>query len=190
MGESTIAPQVRVKDLGVFLDKHMNFNFHISQMCSNASYALRNIGKIRKYLDRPTTERLVHAFVSSRLDSCNSLLLGLPSYQIERLQRIQNSAARLVTLTSIKEHITPLLRDLHWLTIQNRITFKILLITSKALNGLAPSYISDLIQLCKNKRNLRSNNQYPRYPDQEQLLSVTDHSLYVHLSCGTLYLLI
>ena len=135
VGNSTILPQGQVKDLGVFFDKRMN-------------------------LDRATTERLVHAFVSSRLDNYNSLLFGLPLYQIEGLQRIQNTAARVVTLSSIKEHITPILNDLHWLTIHNRIKFKILLLTYKVLNGFAPTYLSELIQPYKNQREMRSNSQY------------------------------
>ena len=95
-----------MKDLGVFFDKHMNLKSHISSICSSASFAFGNIGKIRKHLDRVTTERPVHSFVSSRLDDCNSLLFGLPLYQIERLQHIQNTAARVVTLSSVKEHFT------------------------------------------------------------------------------------
>ena len=160
VGNSTILPQGQVKDLGVFFDKHMNLKSYISSICSSASFALRNTGKIRKHLDRANTERLVHAFVSSRPDNCNSLLFGLPLFQIERLQRIQNTAAMVVTLSSIKQHITPILNDLHWLTIHNRIKLKILLLTYKVLNGFAPTYLSELIQPYKNQRNLRSNNQY------------------------------
>ncbi|XP_068690995.1 uncharacterized protein [Montipora foliosa] len=160
VGNSMILPQGQVKDLGVFFDKHMNLKSHISSICSSASFALHNIGKIRKHLDQATTKRLVHGFVSSRLDNCNSLLFGLPLYQIERLQRIQNTAARVVTLSSIKEHVTPILNDLHWLPIHNRIKFKILLLTYKVLNGFAPTYLSELIQAYKNQRNLHSNNQY------------------------------
>ena len=82
-----------MKDLGVFFDKYMNLKSHLSSVCSSASFALRNIGKIIKHLDRVTTERLGHAFVSSRLDNCNSLLFGLPLYQIERRQRIQSKGS-------------------------------------------------------------------------------------------------
>ena len=138
----------------------MNLKSHVSSICSSASFALGNIGKIRKHLDRVTTERLVHSFVSSRLDNCNSLLFGLPLYQIERLQHIQNTAASVVTLSSIKEHFTSILNDRHWLTIHNRIKFKILLFTYKVSNGFAPTYLSELIQPYKNQRNLRSNKQY------------------------------
>ena len=149
-----------MKGLGVFFDKHMNLKSHISSICSSASFARGNIGKIRKHLGRVTTERLVHAFVSSLLDNFNNLLFGLPLYQIERLQRIQNTAARVVTLSSIKAHFTSILNDRHWLTIHNRMKFKILLVTYKVLNGFAPAYLSELIQPYKNQRNLRCNNQY------------------------------
>jgi hypothetical protein len=99
VGSSPILPKDQTRNLGVLFDNHVNFKSHISNICSTASFALRNIGKIRKYLDGPTTERLVHAFITSRLDTCNSPLFGLPSQQLDLLQRIQNSAARLVSLT-------------------------------------------------------------------------------------------
>ena len=86
----------------------------------------------------------------------NSMLFGLPSYQIEKLQRVQNSAARLATRTKKSEHISPVLYDLHWLTVKNRIIFKILLIMFKALHGLAPGYLSDLITPYRPSRSLRS----------------------------------
>ena len=88
--------------------------------------------------------------------SCLHILFGLPSYQIEKLQRVQNPAARLVTRTKKSEHISPVLYDLHWLTVKNRIIFKILLITFKALHGLAPGYLSDLITPHRPSRSLRS----------------------------------
>ena len=99
---------------------------------------------IRKYLST-TTETLVHAFISSKLDHCNSLLNGLPNYQIKKLQHFQNTAARLITLSRKHELITPILLNLHWLQIHYRIMFKILLITYKALNNLASPYIRDLL---------------------------------------------
>ena len=95
--------------------------------------------------------------VSSRLDCCNSLLFGLPSYQISKLQRIQNNAARLVTLTSNRSHIKPILHQLHWLPIPERINYKLLTLTYKAIHGLAPIYISNLLTLQLPTRSLRSN---------------------------------
>ena len=87
--------------------------------------------RIRKHLSRKSTETLIHAFVSSRLDYCNSLLYGLPQVQIEKLQRVQNAAARLIFKEPKFSHITPVLYQLHWLPIKYRIEFKILLFTFK-----------------------------------------------------------
>ena len=87
---------------------------------------------------RRSTEMLIHAFVSSRVDYCNNLLYGLPAYQLNKLQRVQNAAARLIFLESKYCHVRPLLYNLHWLPVKFRIDFKILLLTYKATNGLAP----------------------------------------------------
>ena len=92
-------------------------------------------------------------------DYCNSLLYGQPKCILRRLQSVLNSAARLIHLTSRHEHITPLLIQLHWLPIEHRITFKIAVITFKALHGAAPSYITDLMKPYTPGRLLRSSNQ-------------------------------
>ena len=81
---------------------------------------------------------MIHAFVSSRLDYCNSLLYGLPQVQIDKIQRVQNAAARLIFEQPKFCHITPVLSQLHWLPIKYRIEFKILLMTFKAIHGMAP----------------------------------------------------
>ena len=127
--------------------------------CKTSFYHLRNIARIRKFISTKTAEILVHAFVTSRLDNCNSLLYGLPKTLLDKLQYVQNSAARLVTLSKKRDHITPLLINLHWLPIHERIKYKILLLTFKALHGLAPSYICDLITKYKPARTLRSSNE-------------------------------
>ena len=82
---------------------------HVNKICKTSYYHLRNISKIRKYLTEETTEILVHAFVSSKLDYCNSLLYGLPKHMISSLQSVQNTAARIITLTKKFDHITPVL---------------------------------------------------------------------------------
>ena len=116
---------------------------------------------IRKYLSATTTELMVHMFVSSKLDYCNALLYyGLPAYTIKKLQHVQNAAARLVTLTTKHDHITPVLFNLHWLPVNQRIIFKILLITYKVLNNLAPSYICDLLTSYTPSRQLRSSSKH------------------------------
>ena len=97
---------------------------------------------------------VVHAVVSSRLDYCNALLARLPQYMIDRLQVLQNSAARLITGTHRKEHITPVLYSLHWLPVRRCIDFKVLLLIFKCLNGKAPSYLSAMLHF-KDTRNTR-----------------------------------
>ena len=111
-----------------------------------------------RYTIRRCAETLVHAFVSARIDYFNSILYCIPDYHLSKLQRIQNAAARLVCQQSRYCHITPLLFNLHWLPVKFRIVFNILLITFKALKGLAPTYVASLISIKSPPRyNLRSS---------------------------------
>ena len=102
---------------------------------------------------------LNYAFVTSRLDYCNALYVGMDQASIKRLQLVQNAAARLLTGHKKRDHITPILASLHWLPIRFRIDFKILLFVFKALNGLAPAYIAELLQCYTPARALRSADQ-------------------------------
>ena len=133
---------------------------HIKKVCRSASWGVCKIGKIRKLLDQPTTAKLVHAFISSHIDYCNSVFAGLPKTHLLPLQRILNTAARLVTLSRKSEKITPILRNLHWLPIHQRINFKVLLLVYKIINSQAPQYFHNLISLRSNtlQRPLRSSS--------------------------------
>ena len=119
---------------------------HVSRICSAAYYHLRDIDRIRPFLTVETTERLVHAFVTSRLDMGNALFYGITRGQLQRLQRVQNSAARHVTRIDRRHHIKPVLQQLHWLPVEQRIHYKLLLQVYRALNGLVPAYIAELLQ--------------------------------------------
>ena len=131
-----------VRNLSVMLDESLEMNRRIS-----------------KYLSKECRQSLVHAYVTSRLDYCNSILYGLPKYQLSKLQRIQNMAARLITDTMKFDHIKPVLYNLHWLPVNYRIQFKILMITFKAIHGMAPSYLSNLICIRSSSRySLRNND--------------------------------
>ena len=132
---------------------------HIAHVCRSCYFHIRNVKSLKPILNQDALISVVHAFISSRLDYCNSLLYGLPDKQIQKLQRIQNIAARLVSGSRKFDHVTPVLRDLHWLPVRQRIQFKILTLTFKALNGLGPEYLMDLLKVKENARTLRSSSE-------------------------------
>ena len=140
------------------IDTSMSLDSQISMSVKSANYNLRNIRAIRNCLTPEATQQLVPAFVSSYLDNCNSLLFGLPKYQIAKLQKVQNAAARLVTKSKRSASITQILKRLHWLPVQERINYKILLITYRALKGLAPDYICNLLTVSTSRPGLRSSS--------------------------------
>ena len=114
----------RTRNLGVIFDNTMHMDKQVDALCKAAHYHLNNIGRIRHLLSDRVAEQLVHAFVTARLDNGNSLLLGITKTQLARLQRVQNLAARIVTRTRRREHITPVLHSLHRLPVSYRIQYK------------------------------------------------------------------
>ena len=129
---------------------------HIRNVTKLSFYHLRNISKVKPFLSQSDTERLMHCFISSRLDYCNALLSGLPKKEVYRLQLVQNAAARVLTKTRRRAHITPILKSLHWLPVSFRIDFKILLLVFKSLHGNAPAYMSAMTEWYVPNRPLRS----------------------------------
>ena len=99
----------------------------------------------------------MHSLVSSRLDYCNAVLHRVPAYRIKPLQRVQNIAARVVSLCSRDDDIDEVLKELHWLPVMQRILYKVLLLVYKCKNGLAPDYLSSLFIPYKKNFNSRSN---------------------------------
>ena len=146
----------QAKNLEVLFDSDLSLNSHITSTCKAANYQLYRLSRIKKYLTQGALETAVHAFISSKLDYCNSILIGLPASQISRLQNIMNSCARLISGVKKFDHITLILKDLHWLPTEERIQFKVLTMTYKALNGLAPKYLMDLLKPYTPGRALRS----------------------------------
>ena len=143
---TTIEPASSVRNIGIIFDNTMLMKDQVTAICRAAHYHLRNIDRIRKSISYEACEKLIHAFVTSRLDCGNACLYGLPDDQLNRLQRMLHIAARILTLTPPSNHITPILIQLHWLPIEKRINYKVLLLTFKALHGLAPIYLSELLQ--------------------------------------------
>ena len=178
VGDFNVKPVPFARNLRAWLDHKLTMSTHITQTCSSASYHLHNIRQIRKYLSWDSTENLIHAFITGRVDYCNSLLYGLPERQLNKLQRVQNAAARVIFCSSKFCHITPLFVQLHWLRVKERISFKILLITYKALHGLAPIYISELLRnKSSTNYNLRSNGERLLCPpDYKTLVTLGDRA--------------
>ncbi|MCG8430763.1 MAG: hypothetical protein MJA29_06305, partial [Candidatus Omnitrophica bacterium] len=170
VGDSQISSSMTVRNLGVIFDTCMSMEPQVNSVCRSAYAQLRNIGKIRRYLTPGATKALVHGLVTSRLDYCNSLLYGVPKALTDKLQRVQNTAARIITRTSKFEHITPVLQELHWLPVTSRVRFKVLLHTYKALHGHAPEYLVKSISVRHPQRALRSASAVtltaPRYRTQ------------------------
>ena len=122
-------------------------------------YQLKKIRQIRKYLSRTATEQLVHAFVTSNIDYCNAILYGAPKFVINKLQKLQNAAARIICGGSRYESAVPLLIELHWLPVTHRIKYKIAILAFKSRNNLAPDYLEDLLEPYVPGRTLRSSQQ-------------------------------
>ncbi|XP_011672413.2 uncharacterized protein LOC105442203 [Strongylocentrotus purpuratus] len=108
-------------------------------------------------MSKQTKEQIIHALVTSRLDCCNALLVGVPSSAFSRLQRVHHNAARVLTKTGKYARISHILRQLHWLPVKRSIVFKICLTTFKFLHGQAPQYLSEMVSVTQSVRSLRSS---------------------------------
>ena len=114
-----------VRDLGIYLDSDLSMRTHLSKTVSACFAVLRQIRSIRRSVTRPVLQSLVASLVLTRLDYGCSTLAGLPARQLNRLQSVINSAARLVYSATRSEHVSPLLRELHWLCVPERINFRL-----------------------------------------------------------------
>ena len=146
-GDTQISPVDSARNIGVIVDSDMSLSKHISNICRISFFQIRQLRQIRSSLDSGSAIILANSLITSRLDYCNSLFFGLPDCSIHRLQRVQNSLARVVVPTvNRRDHISPVLRELHWLPVHQRITFKIATLTYKTLAHKQPSYLYDLLK--------------------------------------------
>lgn len=156
IGDADIAVSDSVKSIGAIFDSTLSMEAQIQATCRAAWYHLHMIGKIRKYLTIEQTKTIIHSYVTNRIDQNNSLLLGLPKKSLSRLQIVQNAAARLILSLKKRDHITPALMLLHWLPVEKRILFKVMLIIYKSLHQKGPGYFSDMLVPYVPSRALRS----------------------------------
>ena len=138
IGDSTISPVECVRNLGVQIDQHLTMDKQVTAVCKACNFHLYRLSSIRRYITTDAARSVAQALITSRLDYCNSLLANLTNTQMKRLKSIQHKAARLVTRTPLREHITPVLKQLHWLPVECRITYKIMVLVYKCVNGTAP----------------------------------------------------
>ena len=130
---------------------------HVNKLTSSSYHTLHNISRVRHLLDKLTTQTLIQALVLSRLDYCNSILLGTPKYNIQKIQRIQNMACRLINQLPRHSRVSDYMKNLHWLKIPERIEYKVLTIMYKCIHNSALQYLQELvIQDRSHNRSLRS----------------------------------
>ena len=161
IGSSSIEPSSSARDLGVFIDSDLSMETQVKRTVSRCFGTLRQLRAIRRQVPTAVFQSLIVALILSRLDYCNSMLVGLPANLIRRLQSVQNAAARLIFGIRRSEHITDALASLHWLRVSERILFKVAVLTYRAVNGTAPVYLSSYftrVADVPSRLRLRSSN--------------------------------
>jgi len=185
VGSDQVAPTSVVRDLGIYIDSDVSMSTHVAKTVSACFAVLRQLRSVRRSLPRSVLQSLVSSLVLSRLDYGNATLAGIPSYLLQRLQSVMNSAARLVFSSSKYDHITPLLRQLHWLRAPERIEFKIAVLAYKCLHGTAPSYLVDELHRASDveaRRRLRSSSSSSLLVRRTRLSTVGDRAFPVAAS--------
>ena len=161
---STISPSLIstsvVRNLGALLDSELTMEKHAAKICQSCFFQLRRLRAIRETLTRSALLTLVHAFITTRIDYCNSILYGASKHVLDSLQYVMNAAARLILYIPKYDHISAAIRsELHWLPVPRRIDFKICLLVRNCLTGCAPSYLAEFCKLVSSevgRRDLRS----------------------------------
>ena len=145
IGNTDIPFSLQAKNLGITLSNNLSMENHVTNVCRSAYVEIRRISNIRHYLTTDATKTLACAVVLSKLDYRNSLLSSCPKQLLNKLQKVQNSAARLVFKARKQERIKPLLQKLHWLPVHSRIQYKISTLCYNSFSETYPLYLSELL---------------------------------------------
>ena len=159
VGDAVIPLSEEVVTLGVRLDAELSMKKQVSAIVQGCQYHIRRIGRIRNCLTFDAAKTAAVTLVGSKLDYCNSLLQGISKDQIKRLQVAQNTAARVVTRTKKRDHISPVLKNLHWLPVEQRIQHKVLSFAFQSVHNIGPEYLNEIISWYAPTRVLRSGSQ-------------------------------
>lgn len=150
--------------LGVDLDESLSFESHVSELVSSCYFQIRNIGKIKNRLPSEDLQILVHSVITSKLDYCNVILFGIKQNFIQKLQKVQNAAARLIYKLPKYSSVSHVIRELHWLCVDQRIVYKILLIVYKYFSCISPGYLNNLLEIDNvETRTLKLNHYATKY---------------------------
>ena len=176
-GDETIKFSKSGKNLGVVFDEELNMHEHITSVSKTVYTEIRRLKQISNFISsKSSLQKLASSFILSRLDYCNSLFSNMPHKEFNKLQKLQNYAARVILKKPIREHAKPMLRELHWLPITARVDYKICVLIFKCLNGLAPAYLSNLISIYKPARNLRSSKAFLLTPVPSNFVRLGDRA--------------
>jgi hypothetical protein len=191
LGTDTVDAASAVRLLGITVTPDLLLDKHVATVSAKCFFQLRQLRRVRRSLDAASTTTLVHAFVTSRVDYCSCLLANAPKSLTDKLQRVMNAAARIITRTrKFDSGLTRILHNkLHWLDVPQRIRFRLCVTVYKCLHGLAPPYLAELccpVADIDGRRHLRSATSLTILaincrPMVDALLPTLVHH------CGTLY---
>ena len=158
VGPAFTSPVEGVRNLGFYMDNLLKNHHHINRICRQLFGIIKSVQAVQSRLDHDTAKIIIQALVLSKLDYCNSLLDGSAKYQLEKLQRVQNMACRVVNNMRKYDHISASLMGLHWLKVKECIEYKIACLVFRCRENTAPNYLADLLPTKTSNRDLRSTN--------------------------------
>ena len=173
--KDSIIPSKNVKIMGVWLDRDLSMKTHINMILKSGFISLRQMKSIKDLLSIESLKTLASALVLSSIDCGNIILAKLSKYQKNRLQSLINTAARLITGTKKYDHISPVLRDLHWLKIDERIDYKVLLLVFKCLRNEGLAYLLknfEMLPSILGKQKLRAANSLKVVSGESRLKTI------------------
>ena len=162
----------------LLVDNNLTSSPFIAAISKSCFHDIRDLRRIRNTIDLTTACTIATSLIHSKVDYCNSLLLNLPATQTNRLQLVLNSAASAVTKTPKFHHITPILKSLHWLKINERIQYKVLSLTYKSLQTGKPCYLRSLLSFTPNRSTRSSSLVTFNRPSNSSRLKITNRSVY------------
>ena len=160
IGSEVIKSTPSARNLSFHMEAQLKSQTHITKVCGTAYSTLKNIARVWNLFTPEAAKIIIQGLVISKLDYCNGLLLGISTYQMNKLQIVQNMCCRIIKNLRKYDHISDAMKTLHWLKIPQHIQFKVLVTIYQCVNGLTPSFVINLLDLNLTRKNLRSNVMY------------------------------